>query len=46
MKFVLRIPENLDDRSTAIMRRSYYMVTTTSLERKKKGDKVVVGLED
>jgi uncharacterized zinc-type alcohol dehydrogenase-like protein len=35
-KFVLRIPENLDEASnrTAIMRRSYYMVTT-SLERKK-----------
>jgi uncharacterized zinc-type alcohol dehydrogenase-like protein len=37
-KFVLRIPENLDEASnrTAIMRRSYYMVTTTSLERKKR----------
>jgi uncharacterized zinc-type alcohol dehydrogenase-like protein len=44
-KFVLRIPENLDEAATApLLRRSYYMVTTTSLERKK-GDKVgVVGL--
>jgi D-arabinose 1-dehydrogenase-like Zn-dependent alcohol dehydrogenase len=33
---IVRIPENLDEAATApYMRRSYYMVTTTSLERKK-----------
>jgi uncharacterized zinc-type alcohol dehydrogenase-like protein len=35
-KFVLRIPENLDEATAPLLCRSYYMVTTTSLERKKR----------